>query len=104
MNMKQFGLIETKLFHFHRISKNRAQGGDGVSVLPEPPFDPSLSYILKCQHLLLFCATHVFMMYFFLIHNMSRNMGFPTMWYVQSAKAQTSLRKRAVLSELLLVA
>ena len=27
---------------------------------------------------------------------LSRFMGFPTMWYVQAAKAQTSLRIRAV--------
>ena len=35
---------------------------------------------------------------------MSRDMRFPTMWYVQTAKAQTSLRTRAVWSEPLLVA
>ena len=34
---------------------------------------------------------------------MNRNMGFPTTWYVRPAKAQTSLRIRAVLSEPLLV-
>ena len=28
-------------------------------------------------------------------HQMSREMRFPTMWYVQPAKAQTSLRIRA---------
>ena len=36
--------------------------------------------------------------------NMSHNMRFPTMWYVRPAKAQTSLRIRAVWSEPLLVA
>ena len=35
---------------------------------------------------------------------MSRGMGFPIMWYVRQAKAQTSLRIRAVWSEPLLVA
>ena len=35
---------------------------------------------------------------------LSRNMKFPTMWYVWPAKAQTSLHIRAVWSELLLVA
>ena len=35
---------------------------------------------------------------------MSRNVRFPTMWYVRPAKAQTSLRIRAVWSEPLLVA
>ena len=35
--------------------------------------------------------------------NMSRDMRFPTMWYVRPAKAQTSLRIRAVWSEPLLV-
>ena len=34
---------------------------------------------------------------------MSRIMGFPTMWYVRPAKAQSSLRIRAVWSEALLV-
>ena len=36
--------------------------------------------------------------------NMSRDMRFPTMWYVRPAKAPTSLRMRAVWSEPLLVA
>ena len=35
---------------------------------------------------------------------MSRNIGFPTMWYVRQAYAQTSLRIRAVWSEPLLAA
>ena len=35
---------------------------------------------------------------------MSRDMRFPTMWYVRPAKPQTSLRIRAVWSEPLLVA
>ena len=34
-------LIETKLFHFHRIFKNGGQGG-GSSEHPEPPLDPPL--------------------------------------------------------------
>ena len=37
-------------------------------------------------------------------YNVSRDMRFPTMWYVRPAKAQTSLRLCAVCSELLLVA
>ena len=36
--------------------------------------------------------------------NLSHDMRFPTMWYVRPAKAQTSLRIRAVWSESLLVA
>ena len=36
--------------------------------------------------------------------HMGREMRFPTMWYVRPAKAQTSLRIRADLSEPLLVA
>ena len=36
--------------------------------------------------------------------NLSRDMRFPTMWYVRPAKVQTSLRKRAVWSEPYLVA
>ena len=35
----EFGLIKTKLFHFHRIFKN---GGGGP---PEPPLDPPLLLI-----------------------------------------------------------
>ena len=35
--------------------------------------------------------------------NLSRHIRFPTMWYVRPAKAQTSLRIRAVWSERLLV-
>ena len=27
VKMKSFGLTDTKLFHFHRIFKNRGQGG-----------------------------------------------------------------------------
>ena len=40
----------------------------------------------------------------FFVGYMSRDMRFPTMWYVRPAKAQTSLRIRAVWSEPLLVA
>ena len=32
--------------------------------------------------------------------HMSRDMGFPTMWYLRPAKAQTSLRIRAFASRL----
>ena len=35
--------------------------------------------------------------------HLSRNMRFPTMWYVRQANVQTSLRIRAVWSEPLLV-
>ena len=38
------------------------------------------------------------------LKHMSRDMRFPTMWYVRPAKAQTSMRIRAVWSEPLLVA
>ena len=31
MKMKQFGLTETKLFHFHRISKNGGAGRGGFA-------------------------------------------------------------------------
>ena len=34
MKMKEFGLIETKLFHFHRIFKNWGQGGWGFEQTP----------------------------------------------------------------------
>ena len=44
-----------------------------------------------------------FLLYSNTVH-MSRNMRFPTMWYVRPAKAQTSLHISAVLSEPLLVA
>ena len=40
----------------------------------------------------------------FHIPHMSRDMRFPTIWYVRPARAQTSLRLRAVWSEPLLVA
>ena len=40
---------------------------------------------------------------YFAYYYMSREMRFPTMWYVRPAKAQTNLRIRAVLSEPLLV-
>ena len=40
----------------------------------------------------------------FALSDMSRDMRFPTMWYVRPAKAQTSLRICAVLSESSLVA
>ena len=33
--------IETKLFHFHRIFKNRGQEGGSIEP-PEPPLDPPL--------------------------------------------------------------
>ena len=45
MKMKQFGLTETKLFHFHRIFKNGGQGG-GSSKPPEPPLDLPLYKLL----------------------------------------------------------
>ena len=41
MKIKEFGLTETKLFHFDRILKSRGQGG-GSSDSPEPPLDPPL--------------------------------------------------------------
>ena len=42
--------------------------------------------------------------FFNALKQMSRNMGFPTMWYVRPAKAQTSLRIRTIWSEPLQVA
>ena len=39
--MKQFGLTETKLFHFHRIFKIGEEEW-GSSEPPEPPLDPPL--------------------------------------------------------------
>ena len=48
MKMKLFGLIKTKLFHFHRIFKNGRQGG-GSSELP---MDPPLNYYLIFQQML----------------------------------------------------
>ena len=45
-----------------------------------------------------------FICLFIVWQNLSRDMRFPTTWYVRPAKAQTSLRIRAVWSEPLLVA
>ena len=43
MKMKWFGLIETKLFLFHRILKKGVWGQEGGSSKPhEPPLDPPL--------------------------------------------------------------
>ena len=39
MKMKQFGLAETKLFHFQRIFKNGRHGGGSL----EPPLGPPIS-------------------------------------------------------------
>ena len=38
MEMKKFGLNETKLFHFHRIFKNGGRKG-GLIESPEPSLD-----------------------------------------------------------------
>ena len=41
--MKYFGLIETKIFHFHGIFKGvcvGGGGGGGFKRTPEPPLDP----------------------------------------------------------------
>ena len=40
MKMEQFGPTETKVFHFHRISKTG--GMEGVREPPEPKLDPPL--------------------------------------------------------------
>ena len=40
MKTKEFGLTETKLFHFHRIFKNGERGSS------EPPLDPPLLWIV----------------------------------------------------------
>ena len=42
MKMKEFGLTETKSFHFHRIFKN-GDGVGGPSDPPEPTMDPPLN-------------------------------------------------------------
>ena len=34
MKMKKFDLTETKLFHFHRIFKNRGRGGGLIKLTP----------------------------------------------------------------------
>ena len=52
------------------------------------------AFIKCCFYILIFIIKN---------HDMSRDMRFPTMWYVRPAKAQTSLRIRAVWSEPLLV-
>ena len=56
MEMKFFGLIETKLFNFLRISINWGQGG-GSSVPPDPPLDPPLLYVVscRCNAVILYC-------------------------------------------------
>ena len=41
MKMKQFGLTETKLFHFHRIFKKQGRGGGSSK--------PSCIISLKCM-------------------------------------------------------
>ena len=41
MKVKQFGLTETKLFHFHRrCKKGGGGGGEGVRFIHQPPLDP----------------------------------------------------------------
>ena len=45
-----FGLAETQLFHFHRISKNEGQGG-GSTGSPEPPLDPPLQKIPQSKNI-----------------------------------------------------
>ena len=57
MKMKSFGLIETKLFNFHRIFKNGGQGGferisgsaTGFTRLVVYPLHHSNSCIFKCS-------------------------------------------------------
>ena len=44
MKMKEFGLTETKLFHFHRIFKTG--GGEvGLSEHPESPLNQPLQFV-----------------------------------------------------------
>ena len=45
MEMKLFGLIETKLFNFLRILINGGQGG----VSSGTPLDPPLLYVVSCR-------------------------------------------------------
>ena len=53
MEMKFFGLIETKLFNFIRIFINGGGGGGGVGGgsigPPEPRLDPPLLYVVSCR-------------------------------------------------------
>ena len=48
MKMEKNGLIETKLFHFHRMFKNGGQGG-GSSDPPEPPIWTRPWYAYRVQ-------------------------------------------------------
>ena len=45
MKMKKFGLVETKLFHFHRILKNGG-GEGGSSEQPEPSLISACTFII----------------------------------------------------------
>ena len=57
MKMKQFGLIETKLFHFHRIFK----GGWGVRVnLLDPPLESNTIFSALNAHIKMNYAHHFF--------------------------------------------
>ena len=54
MESKEFGLIETKLFHFHRIFENKGYlktgGGEGgSSEPPDTPLDPPLNLKFKLK-------------------------------------------------------
>ena len=48
MKMKLFGLIETKLFHFHRLFKNGGQGGGCSNPLLNPSGSAHVAIICKC--------------------------------------------------------
>ena len=54
---------------------------------------PTFNRMAKAQEII---RGYVLLVVFCSKYDMSRDMKFPTMWYMQPAKAQTSLRIRAV--------
>ena len=63
------------------------------------PLFETINFRFHYLYILLFSTVHHFLLSFKNITCMqylSHNMGFPTMWYVPPAKAQTSLRIRAI--------
>ena len=61
------------------------------------PQNPEIRIVKTFIHAFVVCS--LFCMYTleaYIGNNMSSDMKFPTMWYVSPAKAQTSLRIRAV--------
>ena len=64
----------------------------------------NLGFNILCQGKPETKALKIYCNPYFTYNYLSRDMRFPTMWYVQPATAQTSLRKRKDCSEPLLVA